>query len=79
MGTAASVQGEFEERALLLYSLLGIGTVVLADMQKEFFPSKFQLLNHPKDWVRMTTCIGLVIIILLFGVFDGSQFIYFQF
>ncbi len=71
--------GEFEERALLLYSLFGIACVILADIKREFFSGKRFLLNSNNMGVRLTTVVMLVVIILLLGVFDGSQFIYFQF
>ncbi|HEV3223224.1 MAG TPA: MBOAT family O-acyltransferase [Puia sp.] len=77
--TIQLIEGEFDERSLLVYSFLGIFTIVATEMANEFYPGKFLLLQSPKEWVRLTTCIGLIIIILLFGVFDGSQFIYFQF
>jgi alginate O-acetyltransferase complex protein AlgI len=73
------IEGEFDERSLLVYSFLGIFSIIATELISEFFPGKFRLLQNPKEWVRMTTCIGLIIVILLFGVFDGSQFIYFQF
>jgi alginate O-acetyltransferase complex protein AlgI len=77
--TIPIIEGEFQERSLLAYSVLGILCVIATDMAAEYVPGKFRLLNNSKEWVRMATCIGLIIAILLFGVFDGSQFIYFQF
>jgi len=77
--TIQLIEGEFDERSLLVYSFLGIFSIIATELISEFFPGKFRLLQNPKEWVRMTTCIGLIIVILLFGVFDGSQFIYFQF
>ncbi len=77
--TIQLIEGEFEERSLLIYSLLGIFCIITTEVISELFPGRYQLLQSPKLWVRMTTCIGLIVVILLFGVFDGSQFIYFQF
>jgi alginate O-acetyltransferase complex protein AlgI len=77
--TIQSIEGEFDERSLMVYSFLGIFSIIITEFVSEFFPGRFQLLQNPKVWIRMTTCIGLIIVILLFGVFDGSQFIYFQF
>ncbi len=77
--TIRSIEGEFDERSLLVYSFLGIFSIITTEFISEFFPGRFQLLHNPKEWIRMSTCIGLIIVILLFGVFDGSQFIYFQF
>ncbi len=77
--TIPIIEGEFEERSLLIYSILGILCIITTDVIAEYVPGKFCLLNNSREWVRMMTCIGVIIIILLFGVFDGSQFIYFQF
>ncbi len=77
--TVPIIEGEFEERSLLVYSALGILCIVATDTVTEYAPGKFRLLNNSKEWVRMAACISVIIIILLFGVFDGSQFIYFQF
>jgi alginate O-acetyltransferase complex protein AlgI len=77
--TVQVIEGEFDERALLVYSVLGIFCILVTDIVSEFFPDKFRLLYNPKEWVRIATCIGVVVVIILFGVFDGSQFIYFQF
>jgi alginate O-acetyltransferase complex protein AlgI len=41
--------------------------------------NNFSLFHHPNYIVRHLTYISLCLIILLFGVFDGGQFIYFQF
>ena len=73
------ISGEFEERALLVYSFFGIACVLAADIIKEFFGKSDLLLYHRKNWVRLSACIALVVIILLMGVFDSAQFIYFQF
>jgi alginate O-acetyltransferase complex protein AlgI len=77
--TVPVIKGEFEERSLLIYSVMGIGCIICTDIASEFFPRKFQLLHNRKEWIRITTCIAVIVAILLFGVFDGSQFIYFQF
>jgi len=73
------LSGEFEERASLLYSFFAIGCVLAADIINEFFSKNDLLLYHRKTWIRLSACIALVLIILLIGVFDGAQFIYFQF
>jgi len=70
---------EFQERALLVYSFTGFGLVMLADIQKEFYNRSPFFLDSGKTIVRMGACIGLVILILILGVFDGGQFVYFQF
>jgi alginate O-acetyltransferase complex protein AlgI len=78
-GTPWKIAAEFESRTLLLYSFFGIACVIMSDVKKEFFSNTRLLLYDKKAGVRLTSCIALVIIILLLGVFDGGQFIYFQF
>jgi alginate O-acetyltransferase complex protein AlgI len=73
------IDGEFEQRSVLVYSLAGIMTVMITDVMAEFFPRKQTILQNRRDWVRLAAPVGLILIIILFGVFDGGQFIYFQF
>jgi alginate O-acetyltransferase complex protein AlgI len=77
--TVRIIGGEFDERSLLIYSLTGIATVITVDVMSEYFPQKNILLHSRNGWIRMAGCVGLIVVIILFGVFDGSQFIYFQF
>ena len=77
--TAGFISGEFDGRALLVYSALGLIVVAGNDIISEYFPGRMQFLHNPGTGIRITTCVCLVLIIMLFGVFDGSQFIYFQF
>ncbi|MDP4130258.1 MAG: MBOAT family O-acyltransferase [Bacteroidota bacterium] len=77
--TEGFISGEFDERALLVYSALGLIFVAGNDIISEYFPRRMQFLHNPGTGIRITTCVCLVLIIMLFGVFDGSQFIYFQF
>lgn len=41
--------------------------------------NNFSLFQHPNHYVRFATYVSLSLVVLLFGVFDGGQFIYFQF
>ena len=71
--------GEFEEKSLLAYSIFGIGCIVALDIHNEYFPQKRLLLNDKRTGIRLASGVGLLLLILMLGVFDGSQFIYFQF
>ena len=73
------IAGEFDERALLLYSCFGIACVILADIKNEFYSDRHFFLYHKNSLVRMAASVVLMIIIMMLGVFDGGQFIYFQF
>ena len=71
--------GEFEEKSLLVYGIFGIGCIVALDIHNEYFSQKRLLLNDKRTGIRLASGVGLLLLILMLGVFDGSQFIYFQF
>jgi D-alanyl-lipoteichoic acid acyltransferase DltB (MBOAT superfamily) len=62
-----------------LFSLAAIGMLLIAEAKKEYFNDKISFFYNNSIFVRYATYTALVLIILLMGVFDGSQFIYFQF
>ena len=63
----------------LIYAFFGISLLVLIDFKREFFNDRFSLLYNKFSAIRIGTIVVMVMIILLIGVFDGGQFIYFQF
>jgi len=65
--------------SMMAYAFFGIGFLLIFEIRKEFFPGKFDLLNSPRWLVRQISCAVLLILILMIGVLDGGQFIYFQF
>ncbi len=65
--------------AILVYSFFAISFLLIAEFKKEFYKGPFTLSHHTNFWVRNSYYSFLVILIILFGVFDGGQFIYFQF
>ena len=68
-----------ENSSVLLFSLLGIASIILVDIKKEYFDDRFKISNN-KNWVvRYFFYCLLLIVILIAGVFDGGEFIYFQF
>jgi len=62
-----------------IFSIFGILFLLGAEIIQEYYPQKISLLNHPNVAVRYFSYATLIILILLIGVFDGGQFIYFQF
>jgi D-alanyl-lipoteichoic acid acyltransferase DltB (MBOAT superfamily) len=69
----------FIDKPTLVYSLIGISLLVLIEIKREFGKSSY-LPFRSKHWlIEHLSYASLVIIILLIGVFDGGQFIYFQF
>jgi hypothetical protein len=69
----------YENPSMLIFSFLGIGMLFLYELKHEYFRNSISLLNNQHWLVRNMTYAVLIILILLIGVFDGGQFIYFQF
>lgn len=69
----------FIDSNTMLQMALGFAVLLAKDTIDEYWPGKCQLLSNRRVWVRMATYVVLIISILLFGVLDGGQFIYFQF
>ncbi len=63
----------------MVYSLLGVAAIVAADLKEEFLGERFSLLAHRSGAVRYAASAALIVAMLLIGVLDGGQFIYFQF
>ena len=53
--------------------------LILIELQKEYKLVRFTIINHPNAWVRNLGYYFLILVALLFGEFNGSEFIYFQF
>lgn len=64
---------------LTIYSFLAISFLLIVEGKKEFYTGSLTLSNHKSFWVRNFYYSFLIVLIILFGVFDGAQFIYFQF
>jgi D-alanyl-lipoteichoic acid acyltransferase DltB (MBOAT superfamily) len=63
----------------LIFSLIGIISLIAVDFRREYYNSSLSILNSKYPYVRIAGIVFLVITILLVGVLDGGQFIYFQF
>lgn len=76
-----SFSGPFygDNASTLMFMLLGIGYIVLYDTKKELFDKKFSLSDNKYWIIRNGYYCLLVLAILMTGVFDGGEFIYFQF
>jgi alginate O-acetyltransferase complex protein AlgI len=62
-----------------VYSVLGILILLLAEIKLEYFEGRFPFFHHPNLVVRQLSYLLIILTIMLIGVFDGGQFIYFQF
>lgn len=76
-----TARGEFysSNPTMLLFSVLGISFIMLVEFKKEFFNDKFTFSNNENWFIRKTYYCFLLIAVLIAGVFDGGEFIYFQF
>ena len=61
------------------YSIFAILFLLVTEAKEEYFKGKLEMLDNRNVVVRYATYLALVLMIMLIGVFDGSQFIYFQF
>jgi len=65
--------------SIMFYSFFGILFLVAIELKKEFYQGSFSFIDHPNPIVRYSSYSFLCMTIILIGVFDGGQFIYFQF
>ncbi len=63
----------------MIYSFLGILLLFVVEFKNEYMTNKIVFLRNNNWVVRHLSYALLIILIFLFGVFDGGQFIYFQF
>jgi D-alanyl-lipoteichoic acid acyltransferase DltB (MBOAT superfamily) len=61
------------------FILFGVLVLLLKDLRDEFFPNHFLLMNNKHPWVRWSTYVATLVIIMLCGVFGADQFIYANF
>ena len=69
----------YENPSMILISLSAIFILFFVELKTEYFPGRFSFFNNENWAVRFLSYGFLITIILLIGVFDGGQFIYFQF
>jgi len=63
----------------LAFSLFGLSIVLLKDFKDEFYPGRISFFHNRIIWIRYSSYLAILFIIILFGIFEGSSFIYFQF
>ncbi|MGE5348761.1 MAG: hypothetical protein ACM3NP_05720, partial [Actinomycetota bacterium] len=69
----------FLDKTTLVYCFIGITILLYREVRIEFYGSGHLPFKKKGRLTENFTYASLVIIILLIGVFDGGQFIYFQF
>jgi len=65
--------------ALLFNCFLAIAVLLLIEFRHEYATGAFSFANNRNPYVRYASYVAAVTVLLLLGVFDGGQFIYFQF
>jgi D-alanyl-lipoteichoic acid acyltransferase DltB (MBOAT superfamily) len=68
-----------DKPSTILFILIGIAVMMLYDLQEEFKLFRFSLFSNNNWLIQQLSYAFLLIYILLAGVFDGGQFIYFAF
>lgn len=68
-----------DDPSSFIFSFMGIFILLLVESKWEYYKGGFSFFNNKYWLVRNLSYAFLIIIILLIGVFDGGQFIYFQF
>lgn len=63
----------------LLYGLFGLSILISKEIIEEFFSNKYIFFKNSNSLISAFKMAIIIVIILSIGVFDGSQFIYFQF
>jgi D-alanyl-lipoteichoic acid acyltransferase DltB (MBOAT superfamily) len=69
----------FESPSELIYPFISIILLLMIEFKMEYYKGDFSLLSNKNLAVRFSSYALLILIILMLGVFDGGQFIYFQF
>ena len=62
-----------------IYGVFSILLLMTVDSLQEFFPNAFQRFKRGPAAMRYAVYAAITILIIMIGVFDGGQFIYFQF
>jgi len=63
----------------ILYGGLGLMLLVLKETREEYFPQRLKFMSSQNAWSYSFSHALIILIILSIGVFNGGQFIYFQF
>jgi alginate O-acetyltransferase complex protein AlgI len=69
----------YDKPSDFIYTVLGIIALVAVDLKREYYHGNWSVFYNKYPVVRIAGIIFIILTILLIGVFDGGQFIYFQF
>ncbi len=74
-----NTQPLFINGTTMFYMFIGISILFFSELRDEFFPDKFKLFQSNKIYIRWGAYMAVLFLIILIGVFNGGQFIYFKF
>ncbi|HXL58715.1 MAG TPA: hypothetical protein VN958_20775, partial [Chitinophagaceae bacterium] len=69
----------YETPSMIFFLSFGIFLLFFAECVMEYYKGVFSFFNNRSWIIRALSYAFLIIVILLIGVFDGGQFIYFKF
>jgi D-alanyl-lipoteichoic acid acyltransferase DltB (MBOAT superfamily) len=69
----------YESPAYLIFPIFGIISLIAIDYKQEYYNGRWSILYNKYPIIRIAGIVFIVMTILLIGVLDGGQFIYFQF
>lgn len=69
----------FYKPSELAFAMISLGSLVVLDVKGEYFDEIVSVVHNRRFIIRAVAIVAIVIMILIFGVLDGGQFMYFQF
>lgn len=69
----------FSDNSVFMHAFFGLSILFLVEISQEYFREGLPVFSNRNVFARYCFYVALVTAIILFGVFDGGQFIYFQF
>jgi len=68
-----------ENMTTYIYGIFGLLILMMKEISEEYFPNSNLFFESKKPIIGAFASAVIIVIILSIGVFDGGQFIYFQF
>lgn len=69
----------FYKPSELAFAMISLGSIIVLDLKAEYFNGAFSVVHNRKFLITAGAVVVIVLMILIFGVLDGGQFMYFQF
>ena len=69
----------YDKPSDFIFTIFGIISLIAIDFKREYYNDRWSVLYNKYPFVRIAGIIIIILTILVLGVFDGGQFIYFQF